>query len=98
MGMLDCASHASAWRGYEYWLEKKVLSVEALSQTQFRGAVSGSGGAVYDVWIDAEHPRRCTCTCPLAAGKRIVCKHKIALFFYRLSGGGRGLLPRGCRM
>ncbi len=31
--------------------------------------------------IDAEHPRNSTCNCPYADGKKIVCKHKIALFF-----------------
>ena len=27
------------------------------------------------------HPRRSTCTCPLANGKRIICKHIVATFF-----------------
>lgn len=31
--------------------------------------------------IDTEHPKKSTCNCPHAEGKKIVCKHKIAMFF-----------------
>ncbi|WP_246241218.1 SWIM zinc finger family protein [Anaerocolumna sedimenticola] len=31
--------------------------------------------------IDTEHPKKSKCNCPHADGKKIVCKHKIALFF-----------------
>ncbi len=31
--------------------------------------------------IDIEHPKKSTCNCPHAEGKKIVCKHKVALFF-----------------
>lgn len=31
--------------------------------------------------IDTEHPKKSTCNCPHAEGKKIVCKHKVALFF-----------------
>ena len=27
------------------------------------------------------HPKKSTCTCPLANGKRIICKHIVATFF-----------------
>lgn len=81
MSLLSCASAASAWRGYEYFQEHKVKAIEQISDTQFRGSVAGSYGAAYEVFIDLDHPRKSTCTCPYAAGKRIVCKHKIAMFF-----------------
>ena len=81
MSLLTSASAASAWRGYEYYEQRKVREIERISDSQFRGVVAGTDGAVYDVLIDLEHPRKSTCTCPHAAGKRIVCKHKIALFF-----------------
>lgn len=35
----------------------------------------------YEIYIDIEHPKRSTCTCPHAKGTRRCCKHKIALFF-----------------
>lgn len=81
MSLLSCASYQSAWRGYHYYLNRKVQSVKRISSTQFQGTVSGSDGKTYDVFIDMEHPRKSSCTCPHAAGKRIVCKHQIALFF-----------------
>jgi hypothetical protein len=31
--------------------------------------------------IDTQHPKKSLCNCPHAEGKKIVCKHKIALFF-----------------
>ena len=48
MSLIDLASGASAWRGYNYYKDGKVLRC-------LRG--------------------------PHAAGKRIVCKHQVALFF-----------------
>lgn len=81
MSLLSCASAQSAWRGYDYYLNRKVQSVKQISSTQFQGTVFGSKGETYDVSIDVEHPRKSSCTCPNAAGKRIVCKHQIALFF-----------------
>lgn len=81
MSLLSCASSQSAWRGYHYFLDRKVQSVKRISSTQFQGTVSGSNGEKYDVFIDVEHPRKSCCTCPHAAGKRIVCKHQVALLF-----------------
>lgn len=81
MGLLNCASSESAWRGYNYFLEQKVKLFEKLSDSHFLGVVSGSNGAEYHVSIDTEHPRSSTCDCPHANGKRIICKHMVALFF-----------------
>lgn len=81
MSLLSCTSNQSAWRGYHYYLNRKVQSVKRISSTQFQGTVSGSDGKTYDVFIDVEHPRLSSCTCPHAAEKQIVCKHQIALFF-----------------
>lgn len=81
MSLLSCASGQSARRGYDYYLNRKVQSIKRISSTQFQGTVSGSSGETYDVFIDVEHPRKSSCTCPHAAGKRIICKHQIALLF-----------------
>ena len=81
MGLLELASYKSVWRGYEYY-EQKYVSVHIKeSDTQIKGIVRGSGQERYDVFIDLEHPRKSKCNCPLADGKRIICKHMIALYF-----------------
>ena len=81
MGLLDMASAVSAWRGYEYYKANKVLSWKQTDENNIDGIVAGSGGARYNVHLQLDHPRKSTCDCPHANGKRIVCKHKIALFF-----------------
>jgi len=81
MSMLSVASNASAWRGYEYYEAKKVLSWKQTGSHEFQGTVAGSEKEPYAVTIDTEHPKRSICNCPHADGKRIICKHKVALFF-----------------
>lgn len=81
MSILSIASNASAWRGYEYYKEKKVLSWKQTGEHEFEGEVVGSEKESYHVMIDTEHPKKSKCNCPHAEGKKIVCKHKIALFF-----------------
>ena len=51
------------------------------SDTQIKGMVRGSDQKHYEVFIDLEHPRKSKCNCPHADGKRIICKHMIALYF-----------------
>jgi hypothetical protein len=46
------------------------------------------------VTIDVNHSRKSTCDCPLAKGKRIVCKHKVALFFAIFPHEAEALLKR----
>ena len=81
MGFIDCASGNSIWRGYDYYENKKVISWQHEGGTNYSGIVSGSNGEEYRVDIDKNHPRKSTCTCPFAAGRRVVCKHMIALYF-----------------
>ncbi len=81
MSILSIASNASAWRGYEYFGGKRVLSWKQTGEHEFEGEVAGSEKEPYHVVIDTEHPKKSTCNCPHAEGKKIVCKHKIALFF-----------------
>ncbi len=80
MGIMELASWKSQWRGHEYFAQGKVLGMKKLSETEYFGIVQGSGEAMYTVRIDLAHPRKSECNCPLAEGKRIVCKHKVALF------------------
>ncbi len=81
MGLIECASANSLWRGYDYFQDKKVTEVHQTSDTTYCGMVTGSNGGFYIAEIDLEHPRKSTCTCPHAAGRRIVCKHQIAVYF-----------------
>ena len=75
--ILNDASRKSYWRGYDYYKQGFVKSINKESDTIYTGIVKGSED--YHVTIDLEHPRKSTCDCPYANGKRIVCKHKVAL-------------------
>lgn len=81
MGLLDIASGNSFWRGYDYYTDKKVLSCRQIDHEHYEGTVKGSEGKKYQVFLDLEHPKKSTCTCPHAEGSRRVCKHKVALYF-----------------
>ena len=81
MAFYDSASAKSLWRGYDYYCEGKVARFEVRSDHEIVGHVQGSDGAEYEVSIDVDHPRRSTCNCPFADGRRVVCKHMVALYF-----------------
>ena len=72
MAFVNLASFASQWRGYTYYENRKVRSCRQAADGQYEGMVSGSNGMIYQVKINLEHPRSSQCTCPHAAGKRIV--------------------------
>ncbi len=81
MGLLECASGASVWRGYDYFKEKKVISIEEIEEGIFAAKVSGSINEPYVVELHIGHPRKSKCNCPHADGKRIICKHIVATYF-----------------
>lgn len=81
MRVVNLASGTSAWRGYEYYTQSKVISYEQIDEGVYIGKVRGSDKNVYDVTLDVAHPRKTQCNCPFANGKRIVCKHAVALYF-----------------
>lgn len=81
MGLIEIASNNSVWRGMDYYNNKKVVSWKTLKDGIYEGMVSGSEGNTYTVHIDTEHPRKSFCNCPFADGRRVVCKHMIALYF-----------------
>ena len=86
MGLLECASGASIWRGYDYYEEKKVLSIGEIDPGIFSATVSGSSDNTYSVELHMKHPRKSKCNCPHADGKRIICKHIVATYFTILPG------------
>lgn len=79
MSILSFASGDSVWRGYDCYRDGKVASCVQTGETQFTGKVRGQ--KLYSVTIDYKHPRKSACNCPHAAGRRIVCKHMVALYF-----------------
>lgn len=81
MGLIELASSNSVWRGMEYYKNKKVYSWNKTGEEAYDGIVSGSDENRYSVHIDKMHPRKSTCDCPFAAGRRVICKHMIALYF-----------------
>lgn len=80
-GLIELASGNSVWRGMDYYERKKVISWEQDETDSYNGAVSGSEGNQYLVHIDKTHPRKSKCNCPFADGRRVICKHMIALYF-----------------
>ncbi len=81
MGLLDVASGKSVWRGYDYYENNNVVSWEQSGTDIYDGVVLGSEGNRYTVHVDKVHPKRSTCNCPFADGRRVVCKHMIAVYF-----------------
>lgn len=81
MGLLECASGASVWRGYDYYKEKKVVTLEETEENIFTAKVSGNSSEPYSVELHIDHPRKSKCNCPHADGKRIICKHIVAAYF-----------------
>lgn len=81
MSILTSASGKSAWRGYEYYTERKVLSCVQTGPEEYEGEVAGTAAAPYHVKINTAHLRQSQCDCPRAKGTRIICKHMVALYF-----------------
>ena len=76
------ASRVSFSRGMHYYQSKAVLSGENNGSGVYKGQISGSQDNIYDVVININHPRKSVCTCPFAAGRQVICKHMVALYFF----------------
>ena len=81
MGLIELASGNSVWRGMDYYNNKKVISWEKIGSGEYDGIVAGNSTTPYSVHINKVHPRKSTCSCPFAEGRRVICKHMIALLF-----------------
>ena len=79
MSIISSASSSSSWRGLDYYKKNKINNLKKLNDFEYTSKVIGS--ETYSVYLDVSHPRRSTCNCPLANGKRIICKHIVATFF-----------------
>ena len=63
----------------EYYKQNKISSCTANDDGTYEGVVSGSSDESYSVLVDMEHPRKSTCNCPLANGKKVICIHIVAV-------------------
>ena len=79
MGIISLASGSSCWSGLNYYKEKRVVELNKINEDEYSSIVKGSNN--YNVHLDIEHPRKSSCNCPLANGKRIICKHIVATYF-----------------
>ena len=77
--LLNLASNNSFWRGIDYHHENRIISWNKLKENCYQGKVKGNAGSVYDVTINTAHPRKSACNCPFAEGRRVICKHMVAL-------------------
>ena len=79
MGIISLASGSSCWRDLDYYKEKRVVELNKINENEYSSIVKGTNN--YNVHLDIEHPRKSSCNCPLANGKRIICKHIVATYF-----------------
>lgn len=84
MSLIDLASRKSLARGLDYFETKQVLSFNESGKDVIEGRVKGKRDTPYWVQINPKHPRKSTCDCPFAAGRRVICKHMVALYFTAL--------------
>lgn len=90
------ASGKSCWRGLDYFKKGKVLGCVKVDDDAFEGIVEGSEGQQYHVFIDVMHQKKSHCDCPFAEGRRVICKHQVALYFSTHPGSDEKFLE-DCR-
>ena len=88
MGIISSASGSSCWRGLDYYKCKKIRNIKKISDMEYTSVASGT--KEYNVYLNLEKPRKSTCNCPLANGKRIICKHIVATYFSVVPGSAQG--------
>ncbi len=79
MKLLNLASNSSFWKGIDYHYENRIIDWKELADNCYQGKVKGCDSAVYNVTIDVVHPRKSVCNCKFAEGRRVICKHMVAL-------------------
>ena len=73
MGIISSASGSSCWRGLDYYKSKKIRDIKKINDIEYTSIASGT----------KEY------NCPLANGKRIICKHIVATYFNVVPGSAR---------
>ena len=79
MGIISVASGNSCWRGLDYYKQNKVKNIVKINENEYKSIVNGN--CKYEVYLNIKHIRSCKCNCPLANGKRTICKHIVATYF-----------------
>ena len=87
MGIISVASGTSCWKGLEYYKNNKIKNINKVSDTEYTSAAFGT--KEYSVYLNLKNPRKSTCNCPLANGKRIICKHIVATYFSVATGSAK---------
>lgn len=54
---------------------------EQLDEGIYESYIQGSASKPYHTVIDINHPKKSHCDCPFAEGRRVICKHMVALEF-----------------
>lgn len=80
MKLLQLASNRSFWSGIDYYHDKNVVRYKKTSDIEYVGEVRGSKNNVYHVSINVRNPKKSTYSCPFAEGRRVICKHMVALY------------------
>ena len=81
MQLYKLAGDLTAWRGFKYYEQKKVLRFEKKGPGVYEGSVAGNDKNPYLVRVDDNDRYACRCTCPFALERGRICKHMIALSF-----------------
>lgn len=87
MGIISIASGSSCWRGLDYYKNKRIKDIKQISDIEYTSIVSST--KEYNVYLNLKSPRKSTCNCPLANGKRIICKHIVATYFSAVPGSAK---------
>lgn len=61
MGFKELSSYKSLWRGYNYYIQGKVVEIKKLSNDEYDLKVSSDGSKIYNIHLDLNHPRKSTC-------------------------------------
>lgn len=87
MGIISSASGSSCLRGLDYYKSKKIRDIKKINDIEYTSVASGT--KEYNVYLNLEKSRKSTCSCPLADGKRIICKHIVATYFNVVPGSAK---------
>ena len=67
MSVISSASGASCWRGLDYYKNNKIINLKKINDYEYTSTAIGTNN--YNIYLDVSHPRKSTCTCPLAMEK-----------------------------
>lgn len=81
MSFIDSAAYWSKVNGFDYFEDGRVLEIVKISEDEYHAKVKGNNDNICNIVYYPDYPKKSTCNCPRANGKKVVCKHKVALFY-----------------